>query len=449
MKKKNYHKSSILVFVLSLILLTLGFYYEYIANPARIIKKSLTEIGNNMISTIEMFNFDTGITIDSTKKSTIKITANSSNYDSNIDITKLNKNLKPLNYSKLTQNLSDTTIELQTITNTKNKAKRVTFTSNLSGKSPLTLKKLIVNSTEYYYNSDVKKNYINLGNNTYFETVTAKNTPFDNFKHLYNISLESLSKDLTESLELTKHKEYNKISLSLDKENVDNILTNILTSLEKDEKSKIILSGYNQKINKKSLKNINKISKSATIQINIYTEKYTYKVKSYELIYKDKDEVIITYQTNNSTSGEGTIKVNNNLKYKYTYQKSPLSKEIIIYDKSNEKIGETSIEKTNTGIIFDSNTIINDTELNINYIHNILNLKKNKSYEEQQQLIIRSSVGENKSILNLTMTVTSSVTSKNKIDETTATSVIKGSLSKTEQQKLDNTYINIFNRLNS
>ena len=264
-----------------------------------------------MISTIEMFNFDTGITIDSTKKSTIKITANSSNYDSNIDITKLNKNLKPLNYSKLTQNLSDTTIELQTITNTKNKAKRVTFTSNLSGKSPLTLKKLIVNSTEYYYNSDVKKNYINLGNNTYFETVTAKNTPFDNFKHLYNISLESLSKDLTESLELTKHKEYNKISLSLDKENVDNILTNILTSLEKDEKSKIILSGYNQKINKKSLKNINKISKSATIQINIYTEKYTYKVKSYELIYKDKDEVIITYQTNNSTSGEGTIKVNN------------------------------------------------------------------------------------------------------------------------------------------
>lgn len=295
----------------------------------------------------------------------------------------------------------------------------------------------------------MKKNYINLGNNTYFETVTAKNTPFDNFKHLYNISLESLSKDLTESLELTKHKEYNKISLSLDKENVDNILTNILTSLEKDEKSKIILSGYNQKINKKSLKNINKISKSATIQINIYTEKYTYKVKSYELIYKDKDEVIITYQTNNFTSGEGTIKVNNNLKYKYTYQKSPLSKEIIIYDKNNEKIGETSIEKTNTGIIFDSNTIVNDTELNINYIHNILNLKKNKSYEEQQQLIIRSSVSENKSILNLTMTVTSSVTSKNKIDETTATSVIKGSLSKTEQQKLDNTYINIFNRLNS
>ena len=47
------------------------------------------------------------------------------------------------------------------------------------------------------------------------------------------------------------------------------------------------------------------------------------------------------------------------------------------------------------------------------------------------------------------MTVTSSVTSKNKIDETTATSVIKGSLSKTEQQKLDNTYIDIFNRLNS
>ena len=47
------------------------------------------------------------------------------------------------------------------------------------------------------------------------------------------------------------------------------------------------------------------------------------------------------------------------------------------------------------------------------------------------------------------MTVTSSVTSKNKIDETTATSVIKGSLSKNEQQKLDNTYINIFNRLNS
>lgn len=449
MKKKNYHKSSIFTFILSIILLTLGFYYEYFANPTRIIKKSLTEIGNNLISTIEMFNFDTGITVDSSKKSTIKITANSSNYDSNIDITKLNKNLTPLNYSKLTQNLSDTTAELEITTNTKNKEKLITFTGNLAGKSPLTLKKLISNSTEYYYNSNIKNNYINLGNNTYFETVTAKNTPLDNLKYLNNISLDSISEDLATSLELTKHKEYNKISISLDKENVDNILTNILNSLEKDKKSKAILAGYNQKINKKSLKNLNKLSKSATIQISIYTEKYTYKVKSYELIYKDKDEITITHEVNDSSSNEGTIKVNNDLKYKYTYKNLPLSKEIIIYDKNNEKIGETSIEKTNTGIIFDSNTITNDKELNINYIHNILNLKKNKSYEEQQQLIIRSSASENKSILNLTMTITSLVTSKNKIDEATATSIIKGSLTQAEQQDLANTYLNIYNKLNS
>lgn len=449
MKKKSYHKSSILVFILSLILLTLGFYYEYFANPQRIIKKSLNELGNNIISTIEMFDFDTGITIDSSKKSTMKITANSSNYSSNIDISKLNKKLTSLNYSKLSQNLSDTTIEMQTITDTKNKTKLVAFTGNIAGKDPFTIKKLIENSTEYYYNSNIRNNYINLGNNTYFETITQKNTPRDNFKYIYDISLNSFAENLNDQLKLTKHKEYNKISISLDKKNIDEISANVLNTLQKDQRSKTILAGSNYQNIKKLLKNLKLISNSSTFKINIYTEKYTYKIKSYEMIYHDKDEVTITYIINDTKSGKGTIKVNNDLKYKYSYQNLPLSKEIIVYNQNNEKIGETSIEKTTTGIIFDSNTITNYKELNINYIYNILNLKKNKSYEEQQQLIIRSSSSEDKSILNLNMTITSLVTSKNKIDEATASSIIKGSLTLSEQQELDNTYINIFNKLNS
>ena len=111
-------------------------------------------------------------------------------------------------------------------------------------------------------------------------------------------------------------------------------------------------------------------------------------------------------------------------------------------------ICEISLEKTNTGVLFDSNTLINDNELNINYIYNILNLKKKKSYDEEQQLIIRHSSKEQE-ILNLDLVINTKVDAKSRILENNKDTIIKSSLTEQEQTNLNDRYINLFNELNN
>ena len=190
-----------------------------------------------------------------------------------------------------------------------------------------------------------------------------------------------------------------------------------------------------------SLKNVN-------IEFSIYTEKYTYNIKKYAIHITDKKRNIdISYQPENKQTGSGNIKIDNN-QYKFEYKKASKTKEVILYDNANRKIGEISLEKTNTGVLFDSNTLINDNELNINYIYNILNLKKKKSYDEEQQLIIRHSSKEQE-ILNLDLVINTKVDAKSRILENNKDTIIKSSLTEQEQTNLNDRYINLFNELNN
>lgn len=447
-KKNKENKFPVLIFLLSILMLMLGFYYEYVASPTRIFKKALTNITSNLKEVVEMFDFDTGLKKDYTKTSSIKITSNSSNYSSKLDLSKYNKNLTTINYPVLTKNLSETNTTVKVIMDSKNKKRLVTVTSSLNGANLLNTKSLIENSTEYYYDTSLKNTYINLGNNTYFESLGKNTTESDNFKYLYDHTLSSLASALSTKVKVKKENSHNKITLTIDNKITTEIINKVLTSLKNDNKSSQILTSYNQDFKKiKSKENYNILPKDAIIELNIYTEKYTYKITNYEIIYKSGEKTVtITYQYHNKASGEGKIIVNSE-EYTYKYKNTPKSKEIILYS-NNKKVGEISIEKTNTGILFDSNTIINNNELNINYIYNILNLKKNTSYNEEQQLIIRSS-GKNQELLNFDIVIKTKVTSKNRISENTSSSIIKNALTQEEQNYLVNKNILIFNKLNS
>ena len=58
-KKSKKNKFPILVFLLSIIMLLLGFYYECVASPSRILKKVLVNITSNITDVMDMFEFDT------------------------------------------------------------------------------------------------------------------------------------------------------------------------------------------------------------------------------------------------------------------------------------------------------------------------------------------------------------------------------------------------------
>ena len=123
-----------------------------------------------------------------------------------------------------------------------------------------------------------------------------------------------------------------------------------------------------------------------------------------------------------------------------------MSKEMTLYNEY-QKIGTVSIDKTKTGILFDLNIINNNKELSINYIMNLLNLKKGKSYNQEQQLTIRTEV--NNEPLNFDINVNTKVNNKAKIDEDTSSSIIERTLTKEDKTRLNNIFLDVISKLNS
>lgn len=446
-KKSKKNKFPILVFLLSIIMLLLGFYYECVASPSRILKKVLVNITSNITDVMDMFEFDTKMPQSNTKTLTIKVSSNTNKYKSKLDLQKYNKKLSDINYQNLTKNLNDTNTIVKIVTDAKNKKRLLTVDSFLGNTKLLNTKSLIENATEYHYDPTITSSYINLGNNTYFESVNDNTNTYDNLKYLHEYIVQELATNLIDKIKVENEKDYNKININLNSKDLNNILDTVIDNLKKDSKASTIITSYKKYfiINKKELK----ISlKNVNIEFSIYTEKYTYNIKKYAIHITDKKRNIdISYHPENKQTGSGSIEIDNN-QYKFEYKKENKTKEVILYDNANRKIGEISLEKTNTGVLFDSNTLINDNELNINYIYNILNLKKKKSYDEEQQLIIRHSSKEQE-ILNLDLVINTKVDAKSRILENNKDTIIKSSLTEQEQTNLNDRYINLFNELNN
>lgn len=446
-KKSKKNKFPILVFLLSIIMLLLGFYYECVASPSRILKKVLVNITSNITDVMDMFEFDTKMPQSNTKTLTIKVSSNTNKYKSKVDLQKYNKKLSDINYQNLTKNLNDTNTIVKIVTDAKNKKRLLTVDSFLGNTKLLNTKSLIENATEYHYDPTITSSYINLGNNTYFESVNDNTNTYDNLKYLHEYIVQELATNLIDKIKVENEKDYNKININLNSKDLNNILDTVIDNLTKDSKASTIITSYKKYfiIDKKELK----ISlKNVNIEFSIYTEKYTYNIKKYAIHITDKKRNIdISYQPENKQTGSGRIEIDNN-QYKFEYKKANKTKEVILYDNANRKIGEISLEKTNTGVLFDSNTLINDNELNINYIYNILNLKKKKSYDEEQQLIIRHSSKEQE-ILNLDLVINTKVDTKSRILENNKDTIIKSSLTEQEQTNLNDRYINLFNELNN
>lgn len=453
MKKKN--KFPIFTFLLSIALLTLGFYFEFIANRERVFKKSINNIFKNIIEVVDMFDFDTGLSNNYKKEANIKITSNSftDNYLTVKNNIIKNKNIT-LNLGNMLRNLNETNTKVSIINDLKNKKRFVHLQSNLRGVNFLELKNLTENSTNYYYVSGFLNTYVNNGNDNYFESFDEKTTVIDNVKYLSNFIIESITNNIKQSdYKITeeklninnKEKSYKKISISIDKKKADKINKSVIKNIKNDERAHKIILSTNKKID--DIKT-NDFPKNANLILNTYVENYTYKIKKYEIIYVDsktKENITVTYEYKNKNEGTGDIIINNE-KYKYEYISKEKSKEMTLYNEY-QKIGTINIEKTKTGILFDLNIINNNKELSINYIMNLLNLKKGKSYNQEQQLTIRTEV--NNEPLNFDINVNTKVNNKTKIDEDTSSSIIERTLTTEDKTRLNNIFLDVISKLNS
>ena len=454
-RKNKKNQFPIFICLFSFALLALGFYYEYVANPKRILGKALNNISTNITQITNMSQFSTGLASNYTQVSNIKITANTNNYTPTI-----NNNKKLItNYPIFIKNLNDLDTKVIKSIDTNNHKKFFSITSSLNGENLFEIKRLIENSTEYYYVSNYLNTYINNGNNNYFESLDSNTTTYENTEYLKKFLIKSIANNLDNTYFNSTVKEktinniskkYNVITLNIDNDKAKKLTKLVLNDVKNDPRAYKIFISYNPNFkNVKINKNTIIIPKNTDIKLNIYTDRYTYKIKKYELIKeKNNNNMVLTYEYNDENFGNGYVIRNNNIEYKYEYLSKKNSKQLTILTENDKKLGTINIEKTNTGIIFDLSIVTKEKELAINYIYNILNLKKNQSYDSEQQLTFRST-NENQEILNMDITINSKTSSKVKIEEDASDAVIERTLSKEEKETLNETIINTFNILNS
>lgn len=363
---------------------------SYFDNPRVITKRSLLYLGDELKNIIKLSDKPIIIGNDFNIQSTI-----TTNLDSQVFKDEAANDNTMLENLYLINNLNASKTTLSIIHNTKDKK---FFYNRQTIKNDTVIvddKYLIDNSTEYYFVKDFLDNYINDGNNTYFETIKEDVNAIDNINYLYKVIIESIPdcidndyyniSDTTTYIN-NKTENVNKISLKLDNTKIRHIANKVLVKLKKDKRASNILNGFIDDFSNYKFTSKDKfIGNNDYITINFYTAGTLNKTKKYEFIWvKPKTSDGIMYESDNK---KVTILKDNKVKYYLKYKVTTNNVKAEVFNKTEKKIGNITFDNTDTRkhITLEIEDEVYNTSLDINY--KVTDTKKS-SYKSNTKTIV-------------------------------------------------------------
>ena len=302
---------------------------------------------------------------------------------------------------------------------------------------------LVSNSTKYYYLKDyTKKKYINDGSNNYFESITKEDR--DNITYLINFIKADLKNQLTnndDNIVKTKANqeidgvtaEYDKLSISLDKNRIKSILNKMHDNLVNDKRSNYIISNYYKdfekfKFDKKNLKLTN-------FTLCIYTYgleatpakievKYTFDNNNYILIYEYGKDI-----------NKGNFIKNNVVVYNFTDKITNNGRIITLTDRNMLDSGKITISNKKDDYNIDLEIKKDNKTIRFNYSDKVTTTKKDASYENDRRIYYN--ILDNKEF-SFEINIKSLINTNTNIEEDITDSILKSSLSEEEREKIDN-----------
>ena len=402
---------------------------SYFNNPRVITKRSLLNIGEEIKNIVKLSDEPTIIGNNFNIQSTI-----TTNLDSQVFKDEALTDSKMLENLFLINNLNASKTTLSIIHNTKDKKFFYNRQTIKNDKVVVNDKYLIDNSTEYYFVQNFLDNYVNDGNNTYFETIKEDVDAIDNIKYLYKLILESIpdciDEDYYNVTDTTtyidnKTESVHKVSIKLDNVKLRKIANRVLAKLKKDKRAFNILSGViddfsNYKITSKT----KYIGTNDTITINFYTKGTLNKTKKYEVIKTaPKSTEGFTYEVKNKKI---TLLKDNKVRYYLKYKLTNTNIKVEVFNKSEKKIGSIVFDNTDTRkhLTIEIEDEVYDTSLDINYK---VTDKKSTSYKSNTKAIINiKKDGKNylSGTANMDTKVNNKVTINEEVDDVTFSSEI-------------------------
>ena len=440
----------VLIFIFSITSISIGLYINSLNKPKRILSESINFIhdeGKKYIFPND--NLVVGDTYTST--GSIDFNLNSEYY------LRKSKNeeesLKKYNFINNISNMDTNFIIKQ---DRFNKSNYIEISQKIGDEDIVDYKRLVDNSTEYYFINGILKNYVNNGTCNYFEALTENNTTRSNIDYLYDFIFKSLqnnlkdeyfkSYDVVTSIR-SKDTNVHQISIKFDNKITRNILNGILKDLKEDKKANNILSNVDKNFKKYKVKSKNNIfKKDESYILNIYTTKVLNKPLKYELIHMgdsynesyiiEKNNNIINYyylEDNNIMYTANITIFDNNINGK-------------IYNSFTEEIGGFILEKDGNNLSFDYNFDNSDEKINLKYISKYDNVKNKVSYINTKSLNINYLV--NKEVkLSGNIEYKNKVVNKAKINTDIGNTTLYSKLSDEEKELIKNKRDMVKNRL--
>ena len=351
-----------------------GFYFNKLSKPRSIFDISIDNISKRIINYTSFnskYNLGDTFTINGNvgfELSSEKYVFNSTNVD----------DLKTYN---LINNLNKSNFNYSFVQDKTNKKLLVDIKDTILNEEVFHNKYLVYNSTEYYFVSSVLNNYINNGNCNYFENISEETTTKDNIDYLYNFIINSFKNNLKDSYfernEMnktisSKEEEVYQMSLSIDNDRVNNIISGVYKDLVNDKTADKILTNINEDFNKTHISNKKYLSNSESLIFNIYVSKRTYKPLMYEIIHLDNNKRETFSYESNSNIGTLYYTEDTELKYIGSTTMNDNSISIKFSDGSNNDIGTFKFDKSsnsfNLNLFFNYNNRTYDSVISSKFI---------------------------------------------------------------------------------
>ena len=302
----------------------------------------------------------------------------------------------------------------------------------------------INNSTQYFLVKNVLSNYVNDGNNNYFEAFSEEQTTVDNINYLYDFIGDSLKKNVTKGQlkayneVTTLHNErvkVGKISYRITDKEYKRLLKAILKDIKADKRAKEILSVGQYRVEDLKV-NAKKhyINPKEVFQINLYVSKPLLKLVKYDFVYLKESQEFIYSIEGDMNKGVFYFSENGNIKYTAEYQSTKRRTSIIIFDRNENQIGTIKGEKDDQNTMITATIELKKQKFDLTYSAKYKDQKKT-SYVREDHLTFKWI--KNKAIqLQGDIEAESNVSADPKITVDTESSVLRASLTEAEEERL-------------
>lgn len=450
MIKKVFKVLFFLFFVLfAIFLICFGFYIQNISSPKYIYKSGMSKVMNTFVDYLSYDNdyvFGDNFNIDG-------------NLDLNIsnDVYK-NKALYDSEYLKknnLINNLSNMEINYRISQNRKSKQLFLSLNEQMENNIIFNGNYLVDDSTKYYLVNSIDKNYINAGNNNYFEMFGENETTISNFRYLYEFIIDSLSLNMQEgtvvyesNIDISdKDCDVRQISYKFTNDSVIKLFNSVVKDMKKDERAnKIMSSIYPDFSGFRLSNNDNILKKNESYTLNIYTGKIFGNPLRYEVVYINGDNKKVYTYEGDDTSGIFYYSVNDEARYSAKYSSDNKNIKMVFFDRLSENVGKLVLSRDKNGVKVNSSMDIEGKSYDINYSSKNSNLLKHKSFDNQKSLTLKIINGSTIE-LSFDAILTSTISSDTDIREDISGAILKSTLSDDKKTTLQNLYDDVKMRL--